>query len=564
MSATAAPRLLDDDFTMRGTAEPNGFAAEWRSSYGRWWVGDLLFIGFLFFALGVLKPLEDPDLPMHLATGEWIVRHHGVPLTEPFAWTRAGAPYYAYSWAVEVLYYGALRLAGPAGLHVLNGLMLAGSGAAMLVLGWAARWRPWITLSMAGFSIGVASLIVPALRPQLVLLIAVPLAWAFTYRILEAERIAAPTAGLVASCALASNAHLFFVFTAAPLVLCWISPPRERRRTVVIGAAILAGWLLTPYGLLWPKVFELNFGYNALLVMPSPVGEFRSGFRAGFFGLVFAGALALIPWALVGRDLDRRTRYAYGALWLAGLFAFGTALRLLLAWWLIVLPVAALALESIAPDAAPTPPRPAVRWGSYAIGLLLLLLPVRFVLSTARLEGDVASRRLPSLAAPPVEPLASWIECYTDPRATGRIYTWFNYGSYLVWRLPRYSSSIDGRTIFPDSIAKPEALTSGLAAPTHVPAWPAADLVILPRRFTLAGVLDTADAWHRVAWAYESPEQFTTAALWVKRDWWQRWGRGPLPEHAVFLGDADSPLRVSPATGCRPGAEKADGGGRAH
>ena len=44
------------------------------------------------FCFGAVRPLADPDLPMHLSVGEWIVRHRAVPFLEPFAWTRMGEP----------------------------------------------------------------------------------------------------------------------------------------------------------------------------------------------------------------------------------------------------------------------------------------------------------------------------------------------------------------------------------------------------------------------------------------------------------------------------------------
>jgi len=54
---------------------------------------------------GAVRPLGDPDLPMHLAVGEWIVRHRAVPFVEPFAWTAAGQPYFAYSWLPQATYF---------------------------------------------------------------------------------------------------------------------------------------------------------------------------------------------------------------------------------------------------------------------------------------------------------------------------------------------------------------------------------------------------------------------------------------------------------------------------
>ncbi|MEO6526824.1 MAG: hypothetical protein ABIP93_09390, partial [Gemmatimonadaceae bacterium] len=67
-------------------------------SFGAQWPLDLAVMALVVFCFGAVRPLADPDLPMHLAIGEWIVQHRAVPFVEPFAWTREGAAYFAYSW----------------------------------------------------------------------------------------------------------------------------------------------------------------------------------------------------------------------------------------------------------------------------------------------------------------------------------------------------------------------------------------------------------------------------------------------------------------------------------
>ncbi|HEY9516264.1 MAG TPA: hypothetical protein VIQ74_11345, partial [Gemmatimonadaceae bacterium] len=100
--------------------------AEWRQALGgRWAVAVLALYLAIVFVLAALMPLADPDLPMHLAVGEWIAQHHAFPFVEPFAWTRVGAPYFAYSWLVEVSAYELLAALGPAGLHLLYGFIAA-------------------------------------------------------------------------------------------------------------------------------------------------------------------------------------------------------------------------------------------------------------------------------------------------------------------------------------------------------------------------------------------------------------------------------------------------------
>ena len=118
----------------------------------------------LLFVAGFSLPFADPDLPIHLATGEWIAKHHAVPYVEPFAWTRPGAPFLAYSWAIELAYYEVMAHVGPLGLSVLQGMVYVGLAAVMLVLGRAAGWNPWVMILMAAANliVAVGSYAVPA------------------------------------------------------------------------------------------------------------------------------------------------------------------------------------------------------------------------------------------------------------------------------------------------------------------------------------------------------------------------------------------------------------------
>jgi hypothetical protein len=115
------------------------------------------------------------------------------------------------------------------------------------------------------------------------------------------------------------------------------------------------------------------------------------------------------------------------------------------------------------------------------------------------------------------------------------MYTWFNYGSYLVWRLPTFSPSIDGRTIFPDSVAGADMLTSGLLRRPEYRTWSSADLAILPLYFGVAATLDSAKQWKRAASLHRPESPADSVGLWVKRSWWVSEGTAPLPEYGLTL-----------------------------
>jgi hypothetical protein len=491
-----------------------------------------------------MRPLADPDLPIHLATGEWIVRHRAVPFVEPWAWTRAGAPFYAYSWAIECVYYLLLAHVGVWSLHALHGVVLVSMCAAVMYLGSVARWRPWTTIVVAGVQLLVVTGAAPYLRPQALLAIAVPLAWAVVLRARDAERLTWELPVLTVISAITANTHLLFPILAAPLVLIFAHAPRTRGRSATIPAAIVIGWLMSPYALVWVSVFNLYFAPNAVVNAPSPIAEYRPGFTLARAGGLVALALPLaflaVPW-VAARKLAARERLGYGALWLGGALIFALAARGLLVWWLVIMPMVAVAL-----DALPSPTVPTVRTAQRAA---LLALAALLVVDSADDLGDpwlragsVSWRSLPSATAKSMEPIAAWLDCNLQPGAKGRLVTTFNLGGYIPWRLPQLSESVDGRTFFPDSVAQAETYFPPNKAKIPLQPWRTADLAIFPMNFPVAAVLDTARGWRRVAVTTQLDGRATIISLWVAQAWWSRSGRA-MPPGIVPLPHEIEPVR---------------------
>ena len=106
--------------------------------------------------------------------------------------------------------------------------------------------------------------------------------------------------------------------------------------------------------------------------------------------------------------------------------------------------------------------------------------------------------------------------------------TSFSFGSYLTWRLPGYSTSIDSRGLQPDSVTAAEAVVSAAARDFPLGPWRSADLAILPVRYRAAAALDTATGWRRMLTVPGRPIRGDSAALWVKLDWWTRHARARL------------------------------------
>lgn len=292
-------------------------------------------------------PLSDPDLPMHLAVGEWIVAHRQVPFVEPFAWTRQGEPYYAYSWLAQAVLYSVMRAAGPVGLHLLAAvsaiaIVLAGAAAGS-ALG-LARWR---SVLLGCLTMGIAMESTPFLRPQLFMHALVPLGWALAIRLGDPSggnpRWLFPMLWIVS--ALAAATHFMFLVLAAPIIVLFARATKDSSLRIAMAAlAIVAGWLTSPYAMTWPRVFALNLGYNAITAGQSPAGELAPGFVVA---PMIGAALAVLPMLVDLRSRGVAERIVLGLLWLMGLVVFARYFKGLSPWWWCALPLVVLALTRL-------------------------------------------------------------------------------------------------------------------------------------------------------------------------------------------------------------------------
>jgi hypothetical protein len=507
----------------------------WTAELGRSWrlvLGALLALVAL---AGVAAPLADPDLPIHLATGEWITRHGALPFVEPFAWTRAGEPFYAYSWAIELAYFALWRAFGVAGLHLLHGVLLALAVASVLILGRVAGWRPWSVVLVSLAQLDIAIRVAAFLRPQLLLLILLPLVWALALLVWRAPSLRTPAArwsllGLAVIGCVASNTHLLFPLTAVPCGLVALTAPRLRagRAAALLGALAL-GWTVSPYTLVWPQMFAQNLGGNLRLQFPSAIGEYMPGFSTLWdgTGIVTAAILVALPWLLPtsGGEAARgavtaRERAWFGVAWSVGLVAFATASRALLVWWVAVLPLVGRAADQL-PSATPSTRRLRTLLAFGFVGVLALK-PLAVVVRQASAVEPRHPRALSALAADSsIGALVACLERSVRPDASGRILTVSDLGGYLAWRLPAYQRSIDGRTIFADSVSRTEVYEHPYGPRRPLGLYRSADLAILPLAFPVAAVLDSARGWRRLGETRPRGGRALPSGLWAREAWLQ-------------------------------------------
>ncbi len=97
----------------------------------------LPFIFVLRSKYGLSFLLGDSDTGWHLRSGEWILAHGRVPTTDPFSYTKAGQPWFAWEWLWDLCFGWIHGHAGLAGVVLVSLLVI--SAALVFVLRTALR-----------------------------------------------------------------------------------------------------------------------------------------------------------------------------------------------------------------------------------------------------------------------------------------------------------------------------------------------------------------------------------------------------------------------------------------
>lgn len=81
----------------------------------------------LYAALLVAGPrlLGDPDSYSHVEVGRWIIAHGSLPASDPFSFSKHGAPWIPFEWLSEVIYAAVYALAGWPGVVALAAAAIA-------------------------------------------------------------------------------------------------------------------------------------------------------------------------------------------------------------------------------------------------------------------------------------------------------------------------------------------------------------------------------------------------------------------------------------------------------
>ena len=406
----------------------------------------ILSLLLLIPAVGFLRPvIGDADIWWHLRTGQWIAEHGTLPTADPYSTYGAGKPWVAYSWLFELLIYGLYEAFDVYGILAYQ---FFGTMAVAIVVYWfISRREPRFGVSAALAAVAVVAIcrdFTP--RPWLFTIVFFTITMDAILSLRNGTETKAVW-GLPALYVIWANVHIQFIYGLLLLILACLAPMADivcgrsddrqdarspgshrLRRLVTLTAACLLATLLNPHHVhLYRIIFELGgqtgmYQYTQELQAPS----FRTFADWVFLGLSFMAAVRL------GR-IRRLSSFECLVFIVAAFFAFRSMRD---AWFLVL---AALAVHSIAVKGASksgafslTPARSAV------IGLFILIGTL----------GTIAVRDFSRehIAAETAKIYPTAAAAFVEARAyEGPLYNHFDWGGYLIWRLPHLAVSMDGR-----------------------------------------------------------------------------------------------------------------------
>jgi hypothetical protein len=387
--------------------------------------------------------VADPDLGWHFRTGQWILANGAVPTTDPFSSYGQGKAWVAYSWLFEIMIYGFYRAFGLAGVVIYTvtlclGILLALQSLLRRLGASAAR------------TVGLMGLAVVAFAPILT-----PRPWLFTILfatlelnlLLTAQRTGnlRPLRWLVPLFVLWANLHIQFVYgfillglyLIAPFVKQLCAPPFALKKLKnsfhpqqwLLFISCVAATLINPYHFkLYLPVIEIVQKTGAFeYVLELQAMNFRN-LTHWVVLAVTLGATFVLGW-------QRKAPPFLTLLLLAATFLAFRASRDV---WLVVITALSILATAPTPEANRIP---------FAIpssqALVVVVLLGLFMVFTAKKRDFSAVGLDTELAKSYPVAATQFVEKQGYP---GPLYNHFDWGGYLIWRLPRLPVSMDGRT----------------------------------------------------------------------------------------------------------------------
>ena len=452
--------------------------------------GQLLAVVALYSFVAVLFIhrfyIVDPDIWFHLRSGDWVLAHRAVPVTDPFSSYGAGKPWMVYSWlydALNALAFSRLGFVSIAFYEIAARVALSVAFFHLVQRRLGGFWR---ALALSGLALYAMTEVVGPRPGMLTVLFVI-----IEFDILLSARRTGNTKSLwllPPMFALWANWHIQFVYGLFVLGVfaCepWIeavfryeSPDGSRLPQKQLWFAVAASGLATlvnPYG---PKVYSIVFDYMHQSVAYDAISELRAMTfrdpRDFIVVLIVAGASMALGWR---RDAK--------PLWIilltvTSLMAFRSVREI----WFVLIVAACVISDGWAHAPSPKPVAPRMRLATVVCVLAVLFVSCRhYGLSNNFLDLEVSG------AFP--EGAARYVEQHHLP---GPLLNDLSWGGFLIWRLPQLPVAIDGRmNVHGDARIQEFAdLWTGKPGWASDPELIRANLVITPRVSAIASLLRT-------------------------------------------------------------------------
>ena len=397
-------------------------------------------------AIVVMRPVDDPDIWWHLRTGQWIVEHGNAPTTDPFSIFGQEKPWVAYSWLFEVLIYRLYQAIGLSSILIFRVAMVLAVAAA--IHRFVIKREPRFIIATG--LVGICLMPIAYLMSERT--------WLFTvlFFTLTMDAVLDTRAGrnlrttwlLPLVYLLWANLHIQFIHGLFLLMVACVSPLIDRFFGLGEGAeyAARAG----------SRVWWQLVAVSAVCLLATFVNPYHVGLYGVAIGLATQPGVKNMIEELLAMDFRSAGNWALLALAMGAAFALGRRRRvssfeglLLIAaayfsfqsrrdCFFMALTAAAILTtgdrqETFLPDRFLLTPR---RVAALGIGIVLVLAIVGWSrgLSVKHLEQAVGDK-FPAQAAAFVEK-----QGYGGP-----LYNSYDWGGYLIWRLPALPVAIDGR-----------------------------------------------------------------------------------------------------------------------